>query len=340
MARKDPLDGKLVVLLGGSGFFGSHIAQDLLERGARLRIASRDPEPAFKLKPLANLGQLQLVRCDVTSEASLERALDGADAAVFLAGAFEGDLESLMERAPGNAARIAKEKGAGSFVFVSAIGVDPESDVDYSRTKARGEQRVLEAFPKAAIIRPSIIFGSDDNFLNMFGQLIRLFPVLPVFGPDAKLQLVNVDDAAAALVNALAEPSKHGGKTYDVAGPEVLTMGEINRMIAEAQGRSRAFIDLPDFVSRTFAKATGWLPGAPMTLDQWKLLERGSVADGSNPGIEKLGVSPRPLDLFLERWMTPMRRHGRFTDRTEFARDYRSPQPGIDRADAEIARTD
>ncbi|MEP2236642.1 MAG: complex I NDUFA9 subunit family protein [Alteripontixanthobacter sp.] len=326
MAKKDPLDGKLVVLLGGSGFFGHHIAQDLLERGARLRIASRDPAPAFKLKPLANLGQMQLVRCDVTQPGSLEQALAGADAAVFLAGAFEGDLEALMERAPGNAARIAKEQGAKSFAFISAIGVDPESDVPYSRTKARGERNVLAAFPEATIIRPSIIFGSDDNFLNMFGQLIRLFPVLPVFGPDAELQLVNVDDAAAGVVAALADPGKHGGKTYDIAGPQVLTMGQINRKIAQAQGRERAFIDLPDFVSRTFAKATGWLPFAPLSLDQWKLLERGSVADGSNPGIEKLGITPRPLDLFLERWMTPMRRHGRFTDRTEFAQDYRTPE--------------
>ena len=322
MARKDPLDGKLVVLLGGSGFFGRHIAQDLLERGARLRIASRDPSPAFKLKPLANLGQMQLVRCDVTNRESLKLALRDADATVYLAGAFEGDLDTLMHRAPGNAAAIAADQGARSFVFVSAIGVDPQSDVAYSRSKALGEQAVLEAFPKATVVRPSIIFGSDDNFLNMFGTLIRTFPVLPVFGPDAKLQLVNVDDAAAGVVAALAHPARHGGKTYELAGPEVLTMGRINRMIADAQGRKRGFIELPDVVSRTFAKATGWLPGAPMTLDQWKLLERGSVASGEMPGLEKLGVSPRPLDLFLERWMTPMRRHGRFTDRTEFAPDY------------------
>ena len=326
MANRDPLDGKLVVLLGGSGFFGQHVAQGLLERGTRLRIASRDPSPAFKLKPLANLGQMQLVRCDVTNADSLERALHGADAAVFLAGAFDGMLEALMERGPGNAARIAAEQGASAFVFVSAIGVDPDSTVAYSRTKARGERNVLEAFPKATIIRPSIIFGSDDKFVNMFGKLIRMLPVLPVFGPDAKLQPVNVDDAAAAVVAALAKPGKHGGKTYDVAGPEVLTMAQINRKIAKAQGRERTFIELPDLVSRTFAKATGWLPGAPMTMDQWILLKQGSVADGRNPGIDELGVIPRPLDLFLERWMTPMRQHGRFSDRTEFSDDYVSPR--------------
>lgn len=321
MASKDRLDGKLVVLLGGSGFFGHHIAHDLLLRGARLRIASRSPEGSFKLKPLANLGQMQLVRCDVTNQESLARALDGADAAVFLAGAFTGDLEALMERAPGDAARIAAAGGAQAFVQVSAIGVDPDSDVAYSRTKARGEINVREAFPNATIVRPSIIFGSDDKFLNMFGNLIKLFPVLPVFGPQARLQLVNVDDAAKAVVNALADPGKHGGKIYELAGPEVMSMSQINRKIAAAQGRNRKFIDLPDFVSRTFAKTTGWLPGAPMSLDQWKLLERGSIASGELPGIEQLGVTPRPLDLFLDRWMMTFRRHGRFTDRTEFAPD-------------------
>lgn len=321
MAWKDRLDGRLVVLLGGSGFFGHHIAQELLGRGARLRIASRDPGNSFKLKPLANLGQMQLMRCDVTNEASLERALEGADAAVFLAGAFEGNLEALMERAPGNAARIARANGARAFVQVSAIGVEPDSGIAYSRTKARGEERVREAFPDATIVRPSIIFGEDDAFLNLFGNLIKLFPVLPIFGPEARLQPVNVDDAAEAVVNALANPAKHGGKIYELAGPEVLTMSQINRRIAAAQGRDPGFIELPDVVSRIFAKATGWLPFAPMTLDQWKLLEQGSVASGEHPGIAKLGVTPRPLDLFLERWMTPFRRHGRFADKTEFAID-------------------
>ena len=325
MARTDntsgKLNGKLVVLLGGSGFLGQHIAQDLLESGARLRVTSRNPGAAYKLKPLADLGQMQLAHCDVTREDSLRAALHGADAAVFLAGAFNGDLEALMQRGAGDAARIATEAGAEAFVHISAIGVDPESEVAYSQTKARGEKLVREAFPAATIMRPSIIFGEDDAFLNMFGGLIRAFPVLPVFGPEAKLQPVNVDDAAAAIVAALADPAKHGGKTYELAGPEVLTMAQINSKIAAAQGRDTTFIALPDFVSRVIAAATGWLPFAPITSDQWTLLVQGSVATGDHPGIEKLGVKPRPIDLFLERWMTPYRKHGRFTDRTEFARD-------------------
>lgn len=313
MAKRDPLDGKLVTLIGGSGFFGRHVAQALLERGARVRIAARNPEEAYGLKALANLGQIQFLRCNVKSTDSLRHAVADADGVVYLVGAFEGDLDTLMAEAPGEAARLATAAGADRFVFVSAIGVDADSDVDYARTKALGERNVLGAFPAATILRPSIIFGEDDNFLNMFGKLIAGFPALPVFGPDAQLQLVNVDDCAEALVNALADPGRHGGKTYELAGPDVWTMGEINRRIAAAQGRKRTFIDLPDFVSEGFAKATGWLPGAPLSLDQWKLLDRGSVASGDYPGIEKLGVTPRPLDLFLDRWMVRFRKHGRFT---------------------------
>ena len=312
MTTRDPLDGKLVTLIGGSGFIGTHLAQALLERGARVRIAARHPEQAFSLKALAKLGQIQFLRCNVTKDESLRHAIAGADAVAYLVGAFEGDLDTLMRDAPGQAAAIASEEGAGAFLFVSALNVDAASEVDYARTKAQGEDKVRAAFPKATIVRPSILFGEDDEFINMFAKLIAGLPALPVFGPDAKLQVVHVDDCAQAMATALGNPAAHGGKVYELAGPDVLTMGEINRMIAAAQGRDRAFIDLPDIVSRTFAKATGWMPGAPMSLDQWKLLERGSVASGDHPGIEKLGVSPRPLSLFLDKWMVRYRKHGRF----------------------------
>ena len=139
-------------------------------------------------------------------------------------------------------------------------------------------------------------------------------PVIPVFGPEAKLQPVFVDDAAAALTAALADPAKHGGKTYELTGPDVLTMGELNRMIAKAAGRSPAFIDLPDPVSGAIAALTGWLPLAPITSDQWKLLKAGNVSSGL-PGLKALGVSARPLSLFLDRWMVQYREHGRFGEK-------------------------
>lgn len=308
----DSLAGKIVTVLGGSGFVGRHLAQELLARGARLRVASRNPQKAYMIKPLGNLGQVQFARVDVTKPDSLAAVLAGSDAVVNLAGAFTGNLDALQGQGAGCIAAAAKAAGAGAFVHVSAIGGDAQSDVAYARTKAEGENAVRAEFPNATIVRPSLIFGPDDKFLMMFGGLVAGLPVLPVFAPEATLQPVFVDDVAEAIANALSDPAAHGGKTYELAGPEVLTMLELNQRIAAAEGRSRSLAALPDGVSGLIAALTGWLPGAPITSDQLKLLKAGSVASGTVPGIADLGVSPRPLGLFLGRWMMQFRKHGRF----------------------------
>lgn len=309
MAQKDSaLSGKVVTVLGGSGFFGKHLAQELLARGARLRVASRNPERAFVLKPLGALGNVQFVRCNVTRPASLAPALAGSDAVVNLVGAFGGDLDALQGEGAGRIAAAAREAGALSFVHISANGADADSPSDYARTKAEGESAVLAAFPSATVLRPSVLFGPDDAFLNMFGRLIGSLPVLPVFGPGAKLQPLYVDDAAEAVAAALCDPLRHGGKTYELVGPEVITMLELNQRIARAQHRQRLFIELPDAVSGFIAA----LPLSPISRDQWALLKAGNVASGTLPGIQELGVSPRPMSLFLDRWMVRYRKHGRF----------------------------
>lgn len=313
-ATSGNLAGKLVVLLGGSGFFGAHVAQELLARGARLRIVSRHPEQAWKLKPLANLGQMQFVRADLTQTARLPQLVAGADAVVNLVGAFAGNLDLLHVRAPGALAAAAQAGGVQAFVHVSANGADAHSPVDYARTKAEGEAAVLAAFPTATILRPSVIFAPDDNFINLFAGLIAALPVLPVFGPEAKFQPVFVDDAAAAVANALADPGKLGGKTFELVGPEVYTMAALNRKIAAAQGRSPLFAELPDAIGGLIAALTGWLPGAPITRDQFALLIAGNVSAGL-PGLKALGVTARPLELFLDRWMVRYRKHGRFGDK-------------------------
>lgn len=311
MAQPGALSGKLVVLMGGSGFLGNYVAQALLSRGARVRIASRNPYRAFKLKPLANLGQLQFARCDAADRRNVEACLTGADAVVNLVGSFDGDLERLMGEAPGWMADAATAQGAAAFVHVSAIA--PLSDAEtrynaYAEAKHLGERQVMAAYPKATVLRPSILFGKDDNFLNLFGGLIARLPVLPVFGPDAKLQPVYVDDVAEAVAQALESPEQHGGKTYELGGPEQLSMMQINRRIAAAQGRKRSFLAMPDGLSAVFAM----LPGSPMGRDQWDLLKAGNVVSGKHPGFDKFDVQPRPLDLFLDKWMTRFRKHGRF----------------------------
>ncbi len=311
MARRDPLNGKLVTVVGGSGFLGDHVAQALLARGARVRIASRHPEQAYRLRPLAQLGQIQFARCDATRADSAAAVVAGADAVVNLVGTFSGDVMDTICGSARNLAEAAASAGCGAFVHVSAIGADAESETGYARAKGESEKAVLAAFPGATILRPGVLFGEDDNFLNLFAGLIARLPVLPVFAPNAALQPLFVDDAAAAVVAALTDPQAHGGKTYEIAGPESVTMLELNRRIAASQNRKRTFVEVPDPASALFAA----LPGTPMNGDQWALLKAGNRPSGALPGLKQLGIVPRPLGLFLDRWMTRYRKYGRFNEK-------------------------
>lgn len=310
MAQTGSLQDRLVTIVGGSGFIGTHVVQALLDRGARLRIASRHPEKAFKLKPLANLGQIQFARCDMRNPDSVDSAVHGADAVVNLAASFEGDMTQLIGSAAGTLAHAAGDAGIDTFVQVSAIGADAEGESEYSRAKALGEALVREACPRATIIRPSIVFGKESAFINMFAGLIQTMPVLPVFAPEAKLQLVHVDDVAEAIALAVENPGEHGGKTYELGGPEALSMMDINRQIARAEQRERTFVPMPDFASAVFAA----IPGTPMNSDQWLMLRDGSTPSGDHPGFGPFGIEPRPIGLFLDRWMERYRKHGRFTE--------------------------
>lgn len=308
MPSPSAISDSLVTVFGGGGFIGNYVVQALLERGSRVRIASRNPQDAWPLKPLANLGQLQFAHCDITREDSLKAALHGADFVVNLVGAFKGDLMELMGVAPGRMATIASENGAKGFVHVSAIGPDATSSAEYARAKALGEERVLEAFPQATILRPSIVFGKDDTFINMFAGMIEMLPVVPVFGQDAKLQIVHVDDVAEAVAVALEDPAAHGGHIYELGGPEQLTMLEIHQRINAAQGRNTRFLDVSNKTAGLFAA----IPGTPMSRDQWTLLKAGSVVSGEHRTFADLGIDPKPLGLFLDKWMIRYRKHGRF----------------------------
>ncbi len=306
------LDGQLIALVGGSGFIGTHVAQALLARGARLRVCSRHPERGFRVKTLGGLGKVQLVAVDVTKPHTLEVALTGCDAVVNLVGVFKGQLDAVQGSGAGQMAAIARAKGAKAFVHVSAIGADAGSSVGYASSKAAGEAAVLAAYPEAVILRPSVVFGEDDAFINLFAGLIASAPVMPVFAADSPFQPVFVDDVAEAIANAVANPAAIAGQTFELGGPEVITIGDLNRRIAKSAGRNPRFLELPDGISAAFATLTGWLPGAPMSRDQWTLLRQGNVASGNLPGLAELGVQARPLGLFLDRWMVRFRKSGRF----------------------------
>jgi len=308
MSNPSTLSNALVTVFGGGGFIGNYVSQALLARGARVRVASRNPQKSWPLKPLANLGQLQFTRCDITKPEHITKALRDTDYVVNLVGAFTGDLSQLMGEAPGQIAAQAKASGVRGFVHVSAIGANESSATSYAKGKGLGERLVLEAFENATVLRPSIVFGKDDNFLNMFGGLIEMMPMLPVFGPTSELQLVYVDDVAEAVAVALEDPANHGSKTFELGGPEVLSMMDINERIATAQGRERRFLAMPDGLSRLFAA----MPLTPMSRDQWSLLKAGSVVGGDANTFADLGIEARPLGLFLDKWMTRYRRFGRF----------------------------
>ncbi|MEH3106505.1 MAG: complex I NDUFA9 subunit family protein [Sphingomonas fennica] len=307
------MEQQLVTLFGGGGFLGRYVAQALLKAGARVRVAERDPSDAFFIRPLGGLGQTQFVGTDITRADSAARAAEGSHAVVNLVGVLKGDFRRMHVEAARNAAAAAAAVGARAFVQVSAIGADPESPSAYGRSKADGERAVREAFAGATIVRPSVLFGPEDDFVNRFGRLIRLLPLVPVLAGETKLQPAWVADVARAIAAAALDPAGHAGRTYHLGGPEVMTMAALNRRIAALTGRNRSFLDLPDSVGAMLANGLGWLPGAPITADQWAMLSRDNVVPAEAAGFEAFGIAPTPLAAVAPGWLVQYRREGRFS---------------------------
>ncbi len=301
-------DGVFTVF-GGGGFVGRYVVQALLRSGVRVRVAERSIKRAWFLKAQANLGQIQFVSADVTQPESVARAVAGSHAVINLVGAFKA-LDAVQHVGAGTVAEAAKAAGVTSLVHMSAIGADADSSSAYGRSKGEGEAAVRAAFPDAVIMRPSIIFGREDQFVNRFAGLISALPIVPVIGGHAKFQPVFVADVAQAAVSALS--GEHMGQTYELGGPEILTMLELNQKIAALVGREKLFLNLPDVVSGALAKLTGWLPGAPITRDQWLMLQADNVVSLDAKGLSKFGITPTPLDAVAARWLVQYRKHGRF----------------------------
>ncbi len=305
-----PLDGQIITLFGGGGFLGKYVAQAVLARGARLRIAQRNIASANTLKTLGNLGQVQMIAADIRKPASVMRAVDGADMVVNLVGSFT-DLNAVQHIGASNVAVAAAKAGCGALIHISAIGADAQSAAEYGRSKAAGEAAVLAAFPTATILRPSIIFGREDQFINRFAGLIRMLPIVPVIGAETKFQPVYVGDVAGAVAQILSS-GEHRGKTLELGGPQVMTMLELNRWIAAAIHRDRMMVPVPGFAAHALAAGTGWLPGAPITLDQYRMLGSDNVVTDGQDGLAAVGITPTPLDAVAADWLTIYRKHGRF----------------------------
>jgi NADH dehydrogenase len=301
------MQGKLITVFGGGGFLGRYVAQTLLGQGARLRIAGRNANSANHIKPLGNLGQVQLMAADIRKPASVQRALVDADAVVNLVGSF-ANMDAVQNIGAGIVAQAAADAGVGALVHISAIGADAHSDAAYGQSKAGGEAAVHAAFPAAVILRPSIVFGREDQFINRFAGLIRMLPVVPVIGAATKFQPVFAGDVAKAVAAALLHQD---GRVLELGGPEIFSMMELNRWIAKAIGRDPLFIEVPDMAAKMLAKGTGWMPGAPITDDQFKMLGRDNVVTGTD-GLAAYGIVPTPLDVIADDWLNIYRKHGRF----------------------------
>jgi NADH dehydrogenase len=302
---------RLVTIFGGGGFLGRYVAQELLRAGARVRIAERDPSDAWFLKPLGGLGQTQFVPASVTHVASIEHAVAGADAVINLVGILKGDFDAIHRKGAANVAAAAKAAGAEALVHVSAIGADPESASAYGRSKGEGESAVRAAFPAATILRPSIVFGQEDGFLNRFAAMLAA-PFVPVLRGDVKFQPVWVADVAKAIAAAALEPGVHGGKTYELGGPEVVTMAGLNQWLAEATGHHPTFVPVPDAIGGILATVAGALPGAPITRDQWLMLQADNIVSPGAKGLEAFGIKPTPMEAVAPAWLVRYRPHGRF----------------------------
>ncbi len=307
---------RLVTLFGGGGFLGRYVAQELLKAGARVRIAERDPSDAWFLKPLGGLGQTQFVPASVTKPASIAHAIDGADAVVNLVGILKGDFRAIQHKGAANVAAAAKAAGVEALVHISAIGADPESPSAYGRTKGEGEAAVRAAFPGATIVRPSVVFGQEDGFLNRFAAM-QAAPVVPVLRGGVKFQPVWVADVARAIAAAVLEPDKHAGKTYELGGPEVVTMADLNGWLAKATGRTPNFVPVPDFAGAIIATVAGMLPGAPITRDQWLMLQKDNVVAPGVKGLEAFGIAPTPMEAVAPSWLVQYRPSGRFATTTK-----------------------
>jgi NADH dehydrogenase len=302
------MQGKLITVFGGGGFLGRYVAQALLGQGARLRIAGRNANSANHIKPLGNLGQVQLMEADIRKPASVQRAVMDADAVVNLVGSF-ANMDAVQNIGAGIVAQAAANAGVGALVHISAIGADAQSDAEYGQSKAGGEAAVHAAFPAAVILRPSIVFGREDQFINRFAGLIRMLPVVPVIGAATKFQPVFAGDVAKAVAAALVHQD---GRVLELGGPEIFSMMQLNRWIAKAIGLDPLFVEVPDIAAKMLAKGTGWLPGAPITDDQFKMLGRDNVVTGTD-GLAAYGIVPTPLDVIAADWLNIYRKHGRFS---------------------------
>ncbi len=323
---------KLVTIYGGSGFVGRYIARRLAQDGWRIRVAVRNPEQAGFVRPYGVVGQVEPILCNIRDDASVKAAARGADAVINCVGVLDevgkNTFEAVQAEGAARIARIASDLGISRMIHISAIGASATSDSEYARTKAQGEEAVRSYIPEAVILRPSIIFGPEDQFFNRFASMSRLGPILPVIGADTKFQPVYVDDVAEAAVNAL---NTRAEGTFELGGPDVNTFRELMEHMLKVVRRRRLIVNTPFWIARIMATVFGIIQAvtlgivkAPVTKDQVINLGYDNVVSDGAKTLADLGVKPKALEAILPDYLWRFRPSGQYAAIKESAENLRT----------------
>lgn len=313
---------RIVTVFGGSGFIGRHLVRHLAKQDCLVRVAVRRPSRANFLKPLGDVAQITPIRAPIQDEIAVEAAVRGADAVINLVGIlYERGPQSFAAvhaRGAQAVASAAAAAGARCLVQISAIGADLHGEADYARSKGAGEAAVKTVFPAATMVRPSIVFGPEDDFFNRFAQMARLSPVLPLIGGGGtRFQPVYVGDVAAAIAKCVSDPDC-AGKTYELGGPRVYSFTQLMNLLLQEIYRRRVLVPWPFALADLQARVLEYLPVPPLTRDQVRLLRHDNVVSEGALTLADLGISPTSVEVILPTYLDRYRPHGRF-DRIEHA---------------------
>ncbi len=322
MARQD--QGPIVTVFGGSGFIGRHLVRALVKGGWRVRVAVRRPDLAGHVQPLGMPGQIYPVQANLRYPDSIAHALKGADAAVNLVGILHETgrqrFGSVQARGAEAVARAAAAEGIAKFVHMSALGADAASPSQYAQSKAYGEAAVRQHCPAAGIVRPSVVFGPEDDFFNRFAGLARLLPVLPLISGNTKFQPVYVADVAAAIASLLDGKGRPGA-VFELGGPRIMTMREIFSYVLEVTGRKRPLIPVPAALAEFQGALLGLLPKPMLTRDQVLLLKADNVvskaAVAEHRVLQSLGITPTAVESVVPGYLWRFRKSGQFERSSE-----------------------
>lgn len=324
---------KIVTIYGGSGFVGRYITRRLAKAGWRIRVAVRRPNEAIHVKPYGVVGQVEPVLCNIRDDASVRSVMQGAAAVINCVGTFDrkgkNNFDAVQDEGAARIARIAADEGVARMVHVSAIGADPDADSLYARSKGRGEAAVLEHMPDAVILRPSVIFGAEDQFFNRFAGMTRLGPILPVVGADTKFQPVYVDDVAAAAEMGATGAAAPG--IYELGGPDVDTFRELMQQMLGVIRRRRLIVNIPFWIARIMASAMelvqtislGIVP-PQITKDQVVSLRSDNIVSEGARGFTDLGIEPQALEAVLPDYLWRFRPAGQYEALKESAKNLRT----------------